>query len=437
MEEVCLFPGNLLQLYIFYNHTKKQNMKAISFLRLSMVMSVVLVVSACNKNAEKSAPQTNAQSPSSMEAMMSENGANPDESAITEFSSASNTDLTSGLSFKKSGHYLYTESNNVDKNSILMYSIMSNGDLHYDGSVESGGAGTGAPLGSQGALAIDKNHNWLYAVNAGGNSVSSFRINHDGSLTLFATVSSGGVGPNSLSVYGNLLYVLNHGSDNIHGFRTGGGNMIDISGSSEALSGTGVDAPQISFTPNGEWLIVTEKATNTISTFKVKPNGKTSTGVFTPSTGQTPFGFDFSRDYVIVSNAVGGGALAGSATSYIIRPNGAAKDVNGAIPNAETAPCWFATTKYGRFAYTTNTGTNNISSYYVSPWGGLYLVHSEAAKTDMGPLDIVVAANNYFVYELNAKSNTIGAYYRKFLGGLQYISSVSNLPAPTTGFATF
>jgi len=192
------------------------------------------------------------------------------------------------------------------------------------------------------------------------------------------------------------------------------------------------------FTPGGDWLVVTEKSTNVISTFKVKNDGAVSSGIFTPSVGNTPFGFEFARDrFMIVSNAVGGGANAGSATSYITGFNGKPKDVNGEIPNFQGAPCWVATSKYGRFADITNTASNNVSSYYVAPWGALYLIKSEAAKTDMSPLDIVVAANNYFVYELNSKSNTIGGYRRTFFGGLEFMNKVTSLPGGTTGLATY
>ena len=414
-------------------------MKKFNFLKTSMAIAIMFFISSCNKSMDKNISQTD--HPQTItEDMMSENGANPDELAISENSAAINSDLNNAVGLdKNNGHFLYTESNNSGTNEILIYQIRRNGTLEWKGSVNSGGAGTGAALGSQGALVLDKNHNWLFAVNAGSNSVSSFKVGNDGSLTLAHTESSGGAGPNSVSVYGNLLYVLNHGSDNIHGFRIGpGGTLSDIPGSSQPLSATAVDAPQISFIPNGNWIVVTEKATNIISTFRVKNNGSVSSGIFTPSVGQTPFGFDFSRNrFMIVSNAVGGAAGAGSATSYVTGGNGVPRDVNGAVPNFESAPCWFATTKFGRFAYTTNTATNNISSYYVAPWGGLYLVQGEAAKTDMGPLDIVVAANDYFVYELNSKSNTIGGYHRKFFGGLEFISNVSGLPAPATGLATY
>ena len=409
-------------------------MKKINLLTASITISIFFSLGSCSKNGDKNFTPA-VQSKISTEEMVAEKGANPDEAVITENLQSLNTTSREG----NNEHYLYTESNAVEKNEILVYKIRHDGSLYFAGSTMSGYSGTGKPLGSQGALELDKNHKWLFAVNAGSNSVSSFKVHEDGSLTLAHTESSKGKTPVSLSVHDNMRYVLNRGSDNIHGFWIGsGGTLTDIEGSTQSLSGTAVDAPQISFTPNGDWIAVTEKATNIISTFKVKLDGSVNKGIFTASIGKTPFGFEFSRSrFMIVSNAVGGGAGAGSATSYITGNNGVPKNINGAIANFESAPCWVAVTKHGRFAYITNTASNNISSYYVDSQGALYLVQKEAAKTDGGPLDIVVAENNYFVYELNSKSNTIGGYYRKLMGELEFISSASNLPAPATGLATY
>ncbi|MDQ2721436.1 MAG: beta-propeller fold lactonase family protein [Bacteroidota bacterium] len=410
---------------------------------LSKVLMAIVIFTfiSCSKNDNKAIIQPGQEKLATNE-LMSENGANPDESAITALNST-NSDLSKGNSEmageNQKGHFLYSESNATGQNQILVYEIRPNGSLHFKGATASGGSGTGKGLGSQGALALDKNHEWLFAVNAGSNSVSSFKVHDDGSLTLAHTESSWGTGPNSVSISGNLLYVLNHGSDNIHGLWIGAGGMLThIDGSTQSLSGTSTDAPQVSFNPNGDWIIVTEKATNNISSFKVKNNGSVWPGVVTASTGQTPFGFDFARDhFMIVSNAAGGAVGAGSATSYFTGNNVLLHAVNGAIDNHQAAPCWVAVTQYGRFAFITNTASNSISSYYVAPWGGLYLVHEVAASTDNTPIDIVVAKNNYYVYELNSEANTIGEYHRTFFGGLKNIGSVSALPASATGLATY
>lgn len=412
-------------------------MKKINLNGTIMAIAITFAVASCNKSQDKMVQQESHPANITHD-MIAENGTNPDEASITDNMSAIEARGTSG-NFRVSGHYLYTESNESGMNTILIYQIRYNGSLQWSSKTASGGMGTGAPLGSQGALALSKNNGWLFAVNAGSNSVSSFKVNRDGGLTLVCTKGSWGKSPNSLSVHDNMLYVLNHESDNIHGFWVSNdGNLTDIDGSTKPLSSMGVDAPQISFTPDGNFVVVSEKATNIIGTFKINNSGAAGLGVFNPSVGNTPFGFDFSRDrYMIVSNAEMGAAGAGTGTSYMIGNNGKIKDINGARPNYQAAPCWVATAEYGRFAYMTNTATNNISSYYVAPWGGLYLVESDAGETGTGPLDIVVAANNYYVYALNSGTHNVSGFYRKFFGRLGSLGTTEGLPMSATGLATF
>lgn len=394
--------------------------------------AILLTVSACNKTKDTGImPTDETQTP--LKDMMAENGSNPDETAVVG--------LAGNLANRgnEGRHFLYTISNSRDSNEVIAYEIMNNGRLKKSYSVFSGGKGTGKPLGSQGALVLDKYHKWLYAVNAGSNSVSSFKVGADGKLTLAYTQSTDGMMPNSVAVNDDLLYVLNHGSDNIHGLKIGNGGMLThIPGSTEPLSSKMVDAPQISFSPDGDVVIVTEKATNIIGTFKVKNNGSVNGGKFTASVGPTPFGFDFSRGkYMIVSNAAGGAAGEGSATSYIIRPNGKPEAVNGLKKNYSSAPCWTAITKFGRYAFITNTASNTVSSYYVSNQGAIYLVDASAGHTDAGPLDVVVASNNYYVYVLNGAGRSITEFKRKPFGELEIIGTFKSTSLASTGLATF
>jgi len=416
-------------------------MKKINLFLLGISMLTTVVFVSCNKEAEKAA-SIPTHPDETTASMIAEDGNNPDETMMTA-SADGKTSLTATNSVNagrnRGGHFLYTESNESGTNQIFVYEINHDGTLSLQGSAASGGAGAGSGLGSQGAIAISGDHQWLFAVNAGSNSVSSFRVNTDGSLTLAHTESSEGQKPVSLSFHGDLLYVLNFDSDNIHGFRVGaGGTLTHVEGSTRSLSGTGVVPPQISFTPNGRFLVVTEKATNKISSFKVKDDGSVEPDVATNSVGQTPFGFDFGRDdFMIVSNAAGGADGAGSATSYRVDGKGTPRDVNGAVPNFQGAPCWVATTEFGRFAFVSNTGSNSLSSYYIAPGGKLFLINKAVVSTDKAPADIVVASNNFNVYNLNVNSGTITGFHRTFLGGLQSIGSVTGLPASVVGLATF
>src|SRR2546423_5502818 len=117
--------------------------------------------------------------------------------------------------------YVYVESNATDANAVFVYAQQRDGSLKLQSVAKTGGTGTGMSLGSQGAIVLDELHIWLYAVNAGDNSISAFRVVRDGNLSLAGRVSSYGVTPVSLTAYRNLLYVVNAGSDNIQGYYTG------------------------------------------------------------------------------------------------------------------------------------------------------------------------------------------------------------------------
>lgn len=415
-------------------------MEKINFIKTSVLAALIVVAVSCDKAADNAAlDSTGPEHPVAVtKDMMLENGDNPDELAVTENAGLDNGKATGTSTSSFYGRYLYTESNAEDKNEILSYEMKYNGKLTLSGKTASGGKGTGAGLGTQGALVIDKDQKYLFAVNAGSNSISSFSISKDGGLALVDTKKSYGKTPVSVTVHNNLVYVLNRGTDNIAGFKlSANGSLTYIEGSKQPLSSTAVDAPQISITPDCNYVIVTEKATDKIGSFKIKDDGSVNAGVFSNSVGKTPFGFEFSRNrFMVVSNAAGGAPAASTVTSYNIK-NGVPKDINGAVANNQAAACWVAIAKHGRYAFITNTADNTISSYYIAPWGGLYLVEEAAAKSDMGPVDIVVAGNNFFVYVLNGKSGTIGGYYRKFFGGLRLFDTTPGLPLSATGLATY
>ncbi len=75
---------------------------------------------------------------------------------------------------------VYTISNATAGNEVVVFDRAADGSLTLRESVSTGGLGTGANLGSQGALVLSDNNRWLFAVNAGSVSVSSFEVKADG-----------------------------------------------------------------------------------------------------------------------------------------------------------------------------------------------------------------------------------------------------------------
>lgn len=333
--------------------------------------------------------------------------------------------------------YVFTISNDVGTNSVLVYKQEANGKLKYKASVNSGGAGNGMGLGSQGALVLDKKHGLLFAVNAGGNSISSFKISHNGKLSLHQTIESGGNTPVSLTVYNSLLYVVN-GGGNICGFKiSGNGNLSKIDGSMQSLTIPEAGPAEILFKPDGSALVVTEKATNKIVVFKVDNSGMAQPGVMHDAHAQTPFGFVFAGSkHLVITNAFGGAPDASTVTSFSLEGNGNVNLVSD-IPIHEAAACWVTLSKDGNYAFVTNTGSNSISSLKVGNDGSLQLLDSVAVTTGGAPTDIIISGNGKFAYNVNSMAHTIGQYKVLQNGRLQSIGDLSGLPMFAAGIVAW
>src|SRR6266851_4170810 len=147
---------------------------------------------------------------------------------------------------------VYTITNQVGGNAVAVFAPA--------GSFSTGGAGTGAGLGSQGAVTLSNDGRLLFTVNAGSNDVSVFRVDPQG-LSLLSRTPSGGTLPTSVTVSRNVVYVLNAGgAGNITGFRlNSAGGLAPIAGSTKAFSGGAVAPAQVSFSPDGSQLVVSEK----------------------------------------------------------------------------------------------------------------------------------------------------------------------------------
>jgi 6-phosphogluconolactonase len=340
----------------------------------------------------------------------------------------------------RSSGLVFTSTNQAGSNAVLVFRRAADGTLTPIGSFATGGAGTGSPLDSQGALALGRDHDRrLFVVNAGSNSISEFAVRGDG-LTLVETVPSGGVDPVSLAVSDDLLYVLNEGDSgspgNIAGFRVGSG-LTPIPGSSRPLSGAAVSAPQISFDPAGRVLVVTEEATNLIDTYTIGRDGGANGPVSHPSAGQTPFGFAFDRQGdLVVSDAFGGAPNAGALSSYEVSEDGSLATLSGPVADNQSAPCWVVTTVNGRFAYTSNTGSGTISSYTIGHHASLTLLAADAASTGAGsaPIDIALSRDSRYLYALASGTHAISGFSVQSDGSLTPLASgPAGLPAGATG----
>jgi 6-phosphogluconolactonase (cycloisomerase 2 family) len=329
---------------------------------------------------------------------------------------------------------IYTMSNAPSGNAVLAFRQQGEA-LVPAGTFPTEGKGTGGMLGNQGALVLSDDGETLLVVNPGSDDISVFQV--DGRrLRMVDRVSSGGTRPISITTHEDWVYVLNAGgSGNITGFElTGQDKLKPIPGSTRPLSGSATAPAQIEFTPSGDTLVVTEKATQIIDTYAVDEDGVATGPVSQPSSGVTPFGFSFTRRGVlVVSEAFGGAPNASAVSSYAIK-NGALALLSGSVPTFQSAACWIVITRNGKFAYASNTGSNNISSYKVRRDGTLTLQESVATPTDAAPIDMALSRNSQFLYVLNATSNSIQVFrVNRGNGRLAGGAGTSGLPVGANG----
>ncbi|HKN67979.1 MAG TPA: beta-propeller fold lactonase family protein, partial [Gemmatimonadaceae bacterium] len=308
---------------------------------------------------------------------------------------------------------VFTETDDATGNAVVAFARYADGTLRYIANYPTDGLGLGGanvvdPLQSQYAVALTPDHRYLYAVNAGSNSVAAFAIKHDG-LEKVGTYPSNGTTPVSLAATDRVLYVLNKGSNTVAGFRIDHGQLVAQPGLTRSLSPIASGAAAIRFDRDAHLLAVTERVSNTIDVFTVHEGRLSATPVLTHSAGAVPFGFDWTPRHQLVASEAG----SGSASSYAAFPNGSLSVRSAAVSTLQSAPCWLIATHDGRFVYTANAGSNSVTGFAVSPSGTLAILTTGGKTGVLGagatPLDLDVSQDSKFLYVLKAGSNTIGA----------------------------
>jgi 6-phosphogluconolactonase (cycloisomerase 2 family) len=322
---------------------------------------------------------------------------------------------------------VYTLSNAAAGNDVLAFTD-AGGVLTPAGSYPTGGAGTDAGLGSQGALTLADHQQVLLAVNAGSNSVTALRVGSGGGLTVRSTVPSGGRQPVSVTVHGDLVYVLNAGDDTISGFRLVHGRLVPLPGSTRALSAGAGGAAQVGFSPDGRRLVVTEKASNSLDTFTVDRSGRASAARATASVGAVPFGFDFDeRGDAVVSDAA-----VSAVTSY--RLGSGVATVAGYVPDGQGAACWLVVSRHTGTAYVANAATGTISTYDVRG-GGLSLTDAVAATVGGHPTDEALGRDGDLYVRDATGSRVQAVRFDSHSGAATVVNGPAGLPSGAAGLA--
>jgi 6-phosphogluconolactonase (cycloisomerase 2 family) len=389
---------------------------------------------------------------------------------------------------------VFSMSNAQDGNVVVAFSRNADGTLEPAGEYATGGTGSGGFEDSANGLVLgdqqgevspnnlsENKPKLLFATNAGSDTVSVFRVKKD-RLDLVEVQPSGGEKPVSVTVNDQTVYVLNSNEEldglvppncsivndplaeppTISGFTVdNSGALTPIAGATYALSGdANSGCAQVSFTPDGATIVVTERTAKTdgqavddegvITTFQVGDDGRLSNRVVTDATGQGPFGFTFTKDGTLLTTEQFDGPAGpslGAATSYGVNADGTLAPRSGSVRNGGTDTCWIVAHDNGDLAFTASFFDNfnplagtpeddqpgaRISAYRIADDGSLTLLKAIAFDAEQGASDISFSSDSEYLYQLNSFNGTINAFeVGPDDGSLELIQTVqAHAPSP-------
>ncbi len=311
---------------------------------------------------------------------------------------------------------VFVQTDNPAGNTIVAYTRTAAGGLQQVGSYPTGGNG-GATMGSvvdhlssQGSLAYDRQAGLLYAVNAGSNTISMFRVQGDG-LIRQQVISSGGQFPVSIAVHGNQVFVLNAwGGASVAGFLQVGGYLTWVPSWTRAL-GLGTSSStvftgtpgQVGFTPGGSQLVVTTKnAANSVDVFRDGLSGPSAEPTVTSLPGAIPFGFTFDQYGHLALAETGTDTVA----TFAIASDGTLTKL-GSAPTGQTATCWITAAPEGTL-YASNAGSGTESTLSTEPDGAITQLGT--TPTDAGTVDAAVSSDGEYLYVQAGGPGDVDAY---------------------------
>jgi 6-phosphogluconolactonase len=332
---------------------------------------------------------------------------------------------------------VFIMTNAADRNEVISYKRAADGSLQAAHKFATGGRGSGGnndPLESQGSLTLSQDHSLLFAVNAGSGTISVFKV-HGADLSLADEQLSQGSEPNAVAEYAHLVYVLNTGgSSSVVGFRVSAdGNLHPIPHSLTFLSTNTSGASSLAFSPNGQFLLVTERETNTIDAFGVNSNGTLSAIVVNPSAGPGLFALTFAPNGTALAAETGpaGGQNASAISSYSVASNGTLTPISTSVPTLGAATCWNAVTPNGKWVYTSNAATSTISGFSIGSNGALTALPGTIVGTNptgATNLDIAISSDGKFLYSLDGEIGKISIFGIQSDGTLTNLGTTGHLP---------
>jgi 6-phosphogluconolactonase (cycloisomerase 2 family) len=287
----------------------------------------------------------------------------------------------------------------------------------------------------------------LFAVNGHSNTISSFSIQSDGSLTLVGNVNSGGQDPVSLaldekSLAGTQLSVINQAQDpsqsggvpNLTSFLVGSSGVLTPVARSTVSFPTQCIPFEAVASPSGKFLFTVESnAGGTMNSYSIGAGGKfVLNNSVSPALGSHFMGIAVHPVQRAIYVAVPDTNLI---EIYTYNTQGALA-YHGSVNNPGQGVGWLAVSTGGYRLYSAESGSNSVTMYdlteskYLKP----VVLQHVTLKPGGSPANIKVSAGNTFLYVLGLDETGSGSSYLHAINTGNQLSETSNpvaIPEPS------
>jgi 6-phosphogluconolactonase (cycloisomerase 2 family) len=340
---------------------------------------------------------------------------------------------------------VYVESNNPDlaENAVLAFRRdPSDGSLTQIGTYATNGTGQFnlpkvlGPDDSDQEVVATPDGRFLFAVNQGSNSITSFRIGYDGGLDYLGTVDSGGVQPVSLGIAGDRLYVANRGDEtanhdgtvapNYTGFTINNEGWLSAIPGSTVTFPVGTSPAQALISRTGRFLFAdifgipntSAPQDNTIAPFLIKPDGtlQLAPGGNVGAPVDPPLLLGTASHPTL--NIVYAGLTGANEVGVFTYNETGRLDFVTDVPDQGAAGCWCVVSGDGRFLYVATTGTDSIGVFSLAdPLNPVQiqefaLPHADGDQGQTADFQIGLDPTGQSLYVVNQSTNATGTNHR-------------------------
>lgn len=292
---------------------------------------------------------------------------------------------------------VYVESNNPNagQNAVLAFERDGSTGAHtLLGKFNTGGTGFVnaddrlGPEDNDRPIVVTHDRKFLFAVNGGDNTITSFRVGSDGTLIRVTNGvhSSGGFDPVSLEVVGDKLYVLNKGNvgptdagdvaANIAVLRIkSNGALAATDAAKITFSGEHGESPsQVLASPDGKVLFATQFFVDPVApparqlySFRILKDGSLQHAQRSPAgPNNLPPGASPTMQGVVLhpTRHLAYAALTNSGGIAVFKYDTKGRMTYvGTQPSTGNAPCWMLIDEDGRFLYVVNTASDSVTVF--------------------------------------------------------------------------